>query len=143
DDFCPIPAQSYRVVKIVVIGDSVPSIFESGDTLFSSIQSTHYQWYMNDSAIAGATSNYFIPSRNAFYYLETSFQSGCTTSSPDYSFHHSSLFSLDEIARINISPNPFHHSVRVRTSGKKMESITILLRDVVGNLISQWQYKSF
>lgn len=142
DDFCPIPARSYKVVKIVVIGDSVPTIYQSGDTLYSSVQSSYYQWFMNGSLITGATSNYYVPTQNGFYIVETTFTNGCTTNSPRFPFTNTLVISPDNIAELDISPNPFHQSVRVHVAGNKLNDANIILRDITGRTLSSWKYNS-
>ncbi len=53
-----------------VAAGSKPIITQSADSLISSA-STTYQWYMNDSAITGATNQSYKPLRNAMYKVAT------------------------------------------------------------------------
>ncbi len=135
---------SSGLVKIVVIGDSVPSIFQSlsGDTFYCSIPAASYQWYLNGTAISGANLNYIIPSDSGNYQIEISHTSGCSTRSSGLPFIHTGIISFNQLVALQISPNPFHHSVHVFAISKKPALINIVLRDIVGKIISSWQYNS-
>ena len=54
------------------------------DTLYADTSAGHiYQWYLNDTAIAGAITNTYLATESAKYNLVTTNIYGCTTISPD------------------------------------------------------------
>jgi hypothetical protein len=124
-----------------VIGDSVPSVIQSGDTLYSSVQAASYQWYQDDTVlIVGATADYFVPMQSGNFSVATSRANGCTTQSTSYNFLLTLIGSSDETIAVGISPNPFNHILLVHATRKKTEPVIIILRDAVGKIISKKIY---
>ena len=144
DDFCPIPGMSSGLVKIVVIGDSVPSVIKSvsSDTLFSSFPNAICQWYRNDTLISGANLNFYVPIQPGNYQVEISHASGCSTLSEGIYLAAVNVASLNSVFSLDVNPNPFNHSVHVHAISNTTNPIKIILRDVVGKIISTWKYNS-
>ncbi len=59
-----------------------PNITLSGDTLISSPEAA-YQWYLDGTAIAGATGQWYVASQTGLYTLSVTDSNGCSTSSKD------------------------------------------------------------
>ena len=105
------------------------------DTLKTSLSSS-YQWYLNGSAITGATSQYYVAQQNGNYDVVIIDSTGCTSSasSPIYI---GNLTGIDEIngTGVRLYPNPATNSVTIFSDN----SSTILkLCDLTGReLISK------
>jgi len=140
DDFCPIPAQTYHVIKIVVVGDSVAAIFQSHDTLYSSINATSFQWYQNGIAITGATNNFFVPVQGATYYVQAIFPSGCSTQSQPIIFIPSGMNLQNENSTIQIKPNPFRNIVQFHIFSDKERKGVLSIKDVAGRELFSKNY---
>jgi hypothetical protein len=65
---------------IIVNSVPTPQIISSGDTLIST-PAQNYQWYRNDTLIAGADDYFYIPSIDANYSVITSDSNGCHSQS--------------------------------------------------------------
>jgi hypothetical protein len=64
---------------------ATPSVYQSGDTLFSSVAAS-YQWYSASGMIPGATSSYYLPSTAGNYHVVIMDGKGCTASSNTVQF---------------------------------------------------------
>src|SRR5690606_9393988 len=63
---------------VVTPAPSQPIITQNGDTLFSSVTGSSYQWYDDQmNPIAGANSEYYVAPQNGDYYVEVTNSSGC------------------------------------------------------------------
>jgi hypothetical protein len=88
-----------------------PQIIISSPNLQSATMFPFYQWYLNGSAILGATSQTFTPTVNGLYTLEVGLANGCTNS-VDYLF---SSLSMDENSvDFSIYPNPTQNSLFIK-----------------------------
>jgi hypothetical protein len=146
DDFCPIPGVDLFTVTIVVLpspgSPSGVSVIQSGDTLFSSAMANSYQWYWNDSAIAGANSGYFIPTDTGYYSVEAIPVSGCPARSEDFYFAPLAVYFPEFEMEFNVSPNPFRNTIQLAVSAKKPVPFQLLLTDVLGKTLSTWNVET-
>jgi len=144
DDFCPIPGLNLFTVSIVILpppgSPAHPDVFLSHDTLFCSVTSDSYQWFLNDTVIPGANSNYYIPAIAGRYSVQAIPLSGCPAKSSSYAFTPVGIYFLDSEMEIHVSPNPFHHNVNISATGKKPVLFQVCLMDALGQTILSWNH---
>jgi N-acetylneuraminic acid mutarotase len=84
-----------------------PVITQHGDTLFSSL-STNCQWYLNNSAISGANSSYYIAVSEGNYSVQAADSNACSSLSSTYIDKYSGIHipEIQNTVYVSISPNP-------------------------------------
>lgn len=112
---------------------SVPnvSIFANGMTLNSTAggMPVGYQWYLNGTAINGATSATYQATQDGVYYLEVTYDYGCAVSN-NQTLGSSELIELQ--FQTKLFPNPANEILNVQTNDTK---ISIVLSDLNGRKI--------
>lgn len=113
-----------------------PTITVIGDTLSCSPSSGYtYQWYMNGSAVAGATQQAIQGTPGGSYYVVITNASGCTKQSV------SVLSDVKEMElpgiRINISPSPNNGNFMLDGVVEEASKISLTVLDVAGKIISE------
>jgi len=90
-----------------------------------------YQWYLNGSAILGATSQTYTPTANGLYTLEVGLANGCTNS-VDYLLNS---LSVDEISlEFVLYPNPAQNSLFI--NGIIDQNSSYEIYDNIGQLVA-------
>lgn len=105
------------------------SIVVQGDTL-SSFGAVAYQWYLNGTAISGATSPIYVAEQTGNYSLGITDANGCSARSTEVSvvINGINLLQSDPLA---IYPNPFHDYFVIQ--GNQVNRIEIT--DVLGRVV--------
>jgi hypothetical protein len=95
--------------RVAVIASTAikPVISNVGDSLVSSVTTGSLQWYLNDTAINGATTRSIKPTRSGIYKIIATDASGCQQASDPFTFVITALAVYDprEIG-LSVSPNP-------------------------------------
>jgi hypothetical protein len=117
-----------------------PSVLQSHDTLFSSVTTPSYQWYLNDSVITGANSSFYVLASAGNYSVEVIPDSGCTFKSQPYVFTPVFVYFPEFELEIRLSPNPCKDFVSVSANGKKTVPLEVMLTDALGKKIRSWDY---
>jgi hypothetical protein len=132
-------AWRYSACYVNNAAPALPTISESGDTLFASSAVT-YQWYMNGNLIVGATNQEYVPAQDGMYLVRITDSIGCIYS---YSagYYYQSSVSISDIASANsfiIYPNPSTSLFNIVMPGVKNYSIDVY--DVMGKRVLQgWE----
>ena len=110
--------RSDRVAVVATLAVA-PVITQQADSLVSNIASGN-QWFLDDVAITGATSNHFKPSKAGKYKVSTLDAFGCSQTSNTISFGVTATNDvLAAEIKLNVSPNPnrgvFNLSFEVNT----------------------------
>ncbi|HWB62029.1 MAG TPA: T9SS type A sorting domain-containing protein, partial [Chitinophagales bacterium] len=92
-------------VTMTVINTPVVGITLSGNTLVAT-QGNTYQWYKNNIAIGGATSQNYVPTANGSYTVEVSNSFGCSSTSSAYNVTFLGVDVANPAAAAKIYPNP-------------------------------------
>jgi uncharacterized delta-60 repeat protein len=74
--------------------------------VFSSTPAVTYQWYFNNVAIPGATSQTYTPTQNGAYYVEITDANGCTAFSSSYNMTDVGISEIENANGLSIFPNP-------------------------------------
>jgi len=126
------------VSPLIIFGISVapPTItIIGGDTLMSSHGST-YQWYLNGSAIAGATDSFYVEHQSGTYSVQISdVTGGCHALSNGVTV---GLIELSGSGGITIYPNPFDNQVTI--VAKSREPLEIVIYDIASKKIMEQKF---
>jgi PKD repeat protein len=119
---------------------ATPTISESGATLTASTTTTGvtYQWYLNGSAISGATNATYVTSEDGNYTV-VAIKNGCISA-------QSAITNITSTAVINsfldqmisIYPNPVSKFLTVNLSGSDLSDLRIMLVDVMGRTLNDF-----
>ncbi|WP_276501982.1 T9SS type A sorting domain-containing protein [Terrimonas pollutisoli] len=94
----------------------VPTITQVGNSLTSS-SSAGNTWYLNDTAIAGATGAVYEPSSSGLYTVTTN-TNGCTSPASDpFNFVYTAINSPDLDTKMQIGPNPVKDELFISYQG--------------------------
>ncbi len=90
-----------------------PSIYKSGNTLFSTVLGESYQWLGSSGPIANANENFYIPTHTDEYQVVVFTGAGCA-SSPSGKYYVG-FTGINDVfgASISLSPNPFNKELSV------------------------------
>lgn len=111
---------------------SQPIIAKSQNKLVSSAPAGN-QWYLNSSAISGATDTVYIPAVSGSYSVQVNINGCSSQRSNDFAFVVTTTDNpvLDE--QIQVYPNPFNGQIKI--NNKSNETLTVQLFDVLGRLV--------
>jgi hypothetical protein len=129
-------AKAYRYSKCYVENEApaIPVVTLNGNTL-SSTPATTYQWYLNGSPIAGATSQTYTATKNGKYLVRITDSKGCVY---QYSagVAYSGATAISELEeRLNVYPNPTTGLVTIDNTRFNGGSYEIAVFDPIGKLI--------
>ena len=109
----------------------VITISYSGDTLSSDFTGAQ-QWYMNGSAISGATNSTYITNFDGSYYVVATDSNGCTGTSNTILITNTIYYSL--ATEMLLYPNPASDKLHIRYKSTP-EVLTFRIFDAVGRLV--------
>jgi len=131
-------------VPVVAATIPAPVISQVADSLVSTIASGH-QWYVNDTAINGANTNHYKPSRSGTYKVIVTDGFGCQKTSNNINVV---ITAIDPVVlareiKLSVSPNPnnglFNLSFEVSTKA----DLTIDMLSASGQRVYNSSYSSF
>ncbi len=107
----------YRVDTFVLKGSDLnPIITVNGFNLGTTQPYTTYQWYRNNTLIAGATNSTYTVTQNGAYTVAVS-DGTCTDTSAIYNVTNVSIDPIQQLARqIQVYPNPAQDIVHIKAS---------------------------
>jgi hypothetical protein len=112
----------------------MPVVTQSGN-LLSSSSAVQYQWYLNNIAISGATSQQYLAMLSGDYYVVVTDAGGCTAASL---VKRVSLVGIEENENelsFSIFPNPARDHFSITIFAIKPMDLTLSLYDAIGNRI--------
>ena len=123
------------------------TIIETNGVLSSSVAGSGYQWYIDNSPIAGANNFTFTPIGSGDYFVEVFFVNGCPTTSESYTFEFlttsKSKLIPDQFLLHQNYPNPFNPmtsiSYDLAQNGMVSLSIFDLNGKIIKNLVNEFQ----
>lgn len=119
---------------------AAPNITVINNSLTSSIQ-TGCQWYLNDSAIAGATNYQYTPTQPGFYSVSCT-GAPCRSLPVNVSIG-SGIGEVDGLSEnLKVIPNPSNGNFIVRFTSSDYSNVTLKLIDAVGRVIESKQEKA-
>jgi hypothetical protein len=109
-----------------------PIITQVGNTLEATTGFSSYQWYQNNSIIAGETQVVLTPTSNGNYTVNVIDSNGCIANSQAFPFVIQAINSNSK-SEINIYPNPASTSLNIMLNNTNYKFISI--RDIHGKLV--------
>ncbi len=117
-----------------------PQIAVSGDTLDAGAGYTAYQWYLNGSPLAGATTEFYTPapdgSQDGAYTVSVTSAGGCSGTSDAYTFTSTAL-GVENVSQnvsgFSVFPNPTTGIVRIRSAAPCL----VTVQDAQGRVIRE------
>ena len=136
-------AQSSRITNNQnCVQNPIPIINENAGMLTCSVSGIGYQWFLNNSPIAGANSINYSPTTSGNYTVEVTFNDGCPTLSLEYIFSLTSINNNTNFKQeIHLYPNPTSNTIHLQID-RLYNNITLKLKDCNGRLISTKHYSS-
>ncbi len=99
----PITVTRQVTVSPLVADTPVVSL---NQTFLESTTAAHYQWFLNDTEIAGAISQQYVPSVNGTYTVLVTDSRGCTQTSAPFSVTTVGQHKIEPGNRFRLFPNP-------------------------------------
>ena len=118
-------------LDVTVYPTPVPVIVRTGTTLQTAQPYTSYQWFFNNDAIGGATSDSYVFSENGAYKVRVVDVNGCEGFSNQYFVSNVGISQTAAGKAIRVYPNPTTGVVNIDAKVK----IRAVLRDVTGKAI--------
>jgi PKD repeat protein len=132
-------AEASPIQVTVYSNPPTPNFWNDNGTLYTSLYGYNLQWYLNGSAISGATSTSYTLTQSGLYSLVATNQYGCTSESQSvfytYSDPGSSIKETSNIQNLNIYPNPTDGDFTLSFYMQKKESIEISIENILGQAL--------
>ena len=136
DGCTAIASISYQVVVNPL--PAIPVITAVVDTLFAS-GTGPFQWYLNGSAISGATGSYYVVTANGNYSVLVTDINGCESVSLPYVFTTVGIGQITS-ASFNVFPNPSNGIYNIQFDESASEN-SYKVYEVTGKLIQSGIFK--
>ncbi len=121
----------------VSIPPGTPSITQIGSTLYSSVFTDYYQWYLNGTPIPGAIYDYYDILADGNYTLVVTNYDGCSDTSAIFVVTTTEVESNLSIHTFVASPNPANDYSYCKIELSPSENGVIELFDLIGNKVDQ------
>ncbi len=134
---CPKPLPR---LSFVATNATIPTITQNGNVVTSSVTTGILQWYLNGSAINGATNSSHTMNDPGVYTVSVT-KDGCFTLSAEFNAIITSIPQLNpnEI-NLTVSNNPGNGAYNLMFNVKKREKIFIEISNINGQLISREEF---
>ena len=123
-----------------------PSITATLEVIGSDLRVTEtfsrYQWYRNDTLIASANGQSYVPEKSGSYFAVVGDINDCSGTTDTLDFFVSSLETLYEAQDVKISPNPAQDKLRLRLDFLPTKGMYLEIWDILGNKILHKQITS-
>lgn len=119
---------------------AIPTITQVGSDLSSS-SATTYQWYLNGTAIPGATSQIYTPAQSGIYLVRITDANGCVymySAGFDYTAAGVGVGPEEESGDWTIYPNPTDGILHVQFTQSPGTEFTLRLYTLTGQLAAQY-----
>jgi len=105
---------SHTVTVSANVPPAIPTISQNSNVLTSS-SSASYQWYLNGTSIAGATSQTYTATSNGNYNVVIANASGCTSTSATVNVSTVGIMETTNGTKFQIYPNPANNNITIET----------------------------
>lgn len=117
-----------------------PNITQVGNVLNSGVSTGSIQWFLNNTAIPGATNPTLTITQGGVFRVDVT-KDGCLFSSAEFSTWPTSVTNLNPSSiGMVVTPNPTPGAAEVRFALPKREIVTLQVLDASGRVISQEQF---
>ena len=137
---------SIVTLDLTIISNSNSYIYQSGDSLYSSIISSPLiitsDWYnihpsTGEYWLMKTNSDFFIPKFDCHYFIVSESQNGCIDTSATYYYGQFAK----EIQILEIKPNPTRGKIKVNFNNDRGQFVRLRLVNNLGNLIKEYTSK--
>ncbi|MBA2610856.1 MAG: T9SS type A sorting domain-containing protein [Bacteroidetes bacterium] len=119
----------------VSVSPQTPTIIAMSGYLSTTVTANSYQWYLNGSPIAGATSNTFVPTVDGYYSIWVA-NGNCQSSSQAIQITVAGLKEFSAVfSNITIGPNPVKDELKLVFENSVKEEIMYEIQDNSGKTI--------
>ncbi len=135
----PAPVGCDTVVTLFLsykVGPPTPTISSSGNILIVNPAATTYQWYLNGSAISGATSQTYVVTQSGVYKVTTQSAGACAGISANDTIRNVGITNVGSDL-FTIYPNPNNGRFTIETT--QFSGTELIIYDVLGRVIYQKQ----
>ncbi|XZF16003.1 T9SS type A sorting domain-containing protein [Chitinophagaceae bacterium MMS25-I14] len=122
------PALTIAVNQILT-----PIVLYNGDTLYTSIGYSSYQWNMNNQPVPGATGYIYTPVKSGYYTVTVTDTNGCSAVSAINQLVHTAVTQVANNADIRLYPNPAATILHVDAPVK----VQVMICSIEGKLVLQ------
>jgi hypothetical protein len=131
-DTCTAVGSAISNTQVVTVlpKPAKPAITVSGSDLTSSA-ATGYQWFLNGTPIAGASSQFYTAQVSGFYLVQVTAPNGCTAMS-DTVYVLVTGISVTVQPTISINPNPMNTTLWVQAAGTEPGNTLITITGIHG-----------
>jgi hypothetical protein len=109
-------------IEVQTVPLPTPSVSVNGNVLSTGIYNS-YQWYMNGSAIAGATNSSYTIQGPGQYYVAVTDSNGCIGRSLSSSLGIGGITMIEN--GVQVYPSPAHNNIYIQTT-EKYDTYTII-----------------
>lgn len=133
----------YRIEELC--SELLPELILNQDTLKAQFKKTLpaglvFSWYLNDTLIAGATNQTYIPTKKGDYKIRVSNpNNNCLVESKSFSYDPNGLFENEIQQKLKISPNPVSSKATIEIPDFKIGNYTLIVSDVSGRIVRKKQ----
>ncbi len=132
-------SQASRYEKCYVYGTpATPTIATSGNILTGATTTTgvSYQWFLNGTAIAGATSATYNPTMDGNYQVLAANTVGCKSdTSAITAFVYTGTNNVENSAEFSIFPNPTNNILHLRGTALNQTNFEVSIYNIYGSLV--------
>ena len=112
-------------------------ITQTGNTLTTLAGANSYQWFLNGTAIAGATSASYTPTATGNYTVQLNSDVACNKTSTPYTYTYVSTNNLVDNKTVNLFPNPTNGIFDISFSDKITTEQFLTISNLMGqNMLS-------
>ncbi len=134
--FKSLGCTNYNKIPVKI---NTPEITQTDSILNSNFDFSN-QWYLDGTAIEGATNKTFTPTRSGIYRVDVVSPTGCVSSSEDFNY----FLSFDGIGiGLSAYPVPSDGMLNVRFIVVKDENVSISLTNLLGQKVLEKQMPNF
>ncbi len=123
-------------IEMEVLGSPSISVSISGDTLVN-YGSAGSQWYLNGTAISGATDSAFIATQPGVYTVVSTNDSGCTSLSNSFTVSLTDVAGVQQADGMRIYPDPVYDNLNISYILKETTNLHISICDVTGRQVKE------
>lgn len=91
-----------------------PNVLINQNVLYTNAVSTNYQWYRNDSLLAGSTADTLLLTTPGSYIVSVTKNNGCNVFSDPYHYLTTGLYQM-EIGNFKLFPNPSQNILHIES----------------------------
>jgi hypothetical protein len=130
-------------MQTVIVNDNppTPNFWYYNDSIWTSLTGYDLQWYIDGTAISGATESYCPITATGAYSLIATSDDGCFTESATATYtyeggNNNSITEIDNlIQNINLYPNPSKGQINIGFEISSPQNLSIVVEDIIGNKV--------